>query len=145
MLKNYCKRSWQKQPLSSVLWKYVVKNMVKFTGKQYWWSAMLLKLRTLKWSFFTGKELHHRCFPLNMRKLLQQWLCRTPGNSSFWCWWILTLWIIGDFINVKMMEGGKVCKILPARPFLYFCRISRFPPKNAEFFLKTVQNFGITP
>ena len=70
----------QKQPPEVSCKKSVLKNFVIFTGKYLCWSFFLVKL-TPK----TSKRLQHRCFLVNIAKVLRTFLLQNTSGGCFCC------------------------------------------------------------
>ena len=61
----------QKQVFADVFQKKYSKNFAKFTGKLVSWSLFFIKLQGMKFCNFIKKRLQHRCFLVNIVKLLR--------------------------------------------------------------------------
>ena len=62
--------------------KGVFKNFAKFTGKKQCQSLSFNEVTGLRPSLKEG--LWHRCFPVNLLKVLRQWHRSFPGRKSFY-------------------------------------------------------------
>ena len=71
---KFCVLVWiQKQPPDVFYKKVVLKNFAIFTGKHLCWSFFWIELQTWRSLNFINKRLYHKCFPVNIAKIL-----RTP-------------------------------------------------------------------
>ena len=57
----------------------VLKNFAVITGKHQSWSLFLIKLLTLR----PTKRLHHRCFPVNIAKVLRAPFLQNTSGGCF--------------------------------------------------------------
>ena len=64
---------------SCSMYKGVLRNFTKFTGKHLYESLFFKKVAGLRHRTLLKKRLWHRCFPVNFVKFL-----RTPLNDYFW-------------------------------------------------------------
>ena len=75
----------QKKSSGGVLWKGVLKNSTKFTGKHLRQGLFFIKVAFLRPAILLRKGLWNRCFPVNFVNFL-----RTPISMEH-LWWLLLL------------------------------------------------------
>ena len=85
VLNNHLLKSLQKQPYADVLqnrcsWKY----FAIFTGKPLYWSLVIINFQA-----FIQKRLQHRCFLVNIAKILR---IRTAFFIEHLWWLLLSVW-----------------------------------------------------